>query len=104
MHIIFLSIVVLGAAIGPASAQQSPFDCGNDPVRVDIPSLPLDRALARLSNVTHCPISGIDKARGRRSKAVHGTLAPELALRAMVRGTGLDGESIKQGLTVYRRR
>ncbi|KAB0523737.1 hypothetical protein FHR59_001705 [Xanthomonas arboricola] len=83
-------------------AQSFRYDCQNEPVAIAIPGDQLDHALDQLRLTTHCPISGTDLARGKRSQPVVGTMTPTAALQAMLNGTGLQMRSIKGGFEVLR--
>jgi len=78
------------------------YDCQNEPVAIAIPGDRLDRSLDQLRLTTHCPISGTDLARGKRSQPVVGTMTPTAALQAMLNGTGLQMRSIKGGFQIIR--
>ncbi|QWM99324.1 hypothetical protein DGN21_08300 [Xanthomonas sp. MLO165] len=83
-------------------AQSFRYDCQNEPVAIAIPGDQLDHALDQLRLTTHCPISGTDLARGKRSQPVVGTMTPTAALQAMLNGTGLQMRSIKGSFEVLR--
>lgn len=78
------------------------YDCQNIPVAIAIPGDRLERALEQLRLATHCPISGTDLARGRRSQPVVGTVTPTAALQAMLNRTGLQMRTIKGGFQIVR--
>ncbi len=59
----------------------------------DIPAQPLDKALDRYASVSGWPILfHAAMVAGRRSSAVQGNLAPEVALRRLLEGTGLRAD------------
>lgn len=96
-----LAALLATAATG-ASAQGLQYNCQNEPVKIEIPGDRLDNALKQLRLATRCPISGTKLARGKRSKPVVGMMTPEEALQTMLNGTGLQGNTIKQGFEITR--
>lgn len=76
------------------------FDCQNDSIALRIPSMPLEAALNALSEATKCPISRSFQVDGLRSRAINDTYTPSEGLRAMLAGTGLQSQAIRQGLEV----
>lgn len=78
------------------------YDCQNKQVAIAIPGDRLERSLEQLRLATHCPISGTDLARGRRSQPVVGTMTPTAALQAMLNRTGLQMRTIKGGYQIIR--
>lgn len=84
----------------PAMAQTQPYNCTNDTKKINIIAQPMARALDRLTQQTGCPISRDGQIDGAISKPVRGRYTPVQALKAMVRGTGLTGGPIRQGLGV----
>ncbi len=76
------------------------FNCQNDPIDIAIPGDRLEDALDGLSRTTQCPISGTRLARGKRSRPVVGRMTPMRALQAMLNGTGLQVQEIRQGFQV----
>lgn len=94
------SAIAIGASATPAAAQRAPYACVNESRRIDIAAQPMGAALDALSKQTNCPISHTAPIAGVTSQRVRGTFTPEQALKALVRGTGLTGRAIRQGLTV----
>lgn len=94
-----LAIMIAGIS-QTVSARDFQYDCQNDPVRIAIPASRLPDALGELRVVTRCPISGTRLARGKRSQAVVGAMAPEQALRQMLVGTGLEVRPIRNGFQI----
>ncbi|PVM84493.1 hypothetical protein DDF62_22455 [Caulobacter radicis] len=76
------------------------YNCQNDSIEIRIAAMPLEDALNALSDATHCPISRSFAVNGLRSRSVSGSFTPSQALQAMLLGTGLQGQVIRQGLTV----
>ncbi len=109
----FLFPMLLGvAAFLPAAAgAQDPgfYDCQNDRIRVAIAPMPLDKALAKFTGITRCPVSlDTDRVRGTptrtmRTARVTGRFTPEQALARMLRNTPLRGRMIHGGFSVSRR-
>lgn len=62
--------------------------------------MPLEAALNALSEATKCPISRSFQVDGLRSRAINDTYTPSEGLRAMLAGTGLQSQVIRQGLEV----
>lgn len=79
-----VSAVVLGLAL---SASAGAFA---QPKQVNIPAQSLDKALTELGNQTGLQVLfGPDLVAGKKSSAVSGTLEPEAALKALLKGAGL---------------
>lgn len=105
-----LILIVLGCAAAvpqPALAQDARFyDCQNERVRIAIAPLSLDKALAKFTKVTRCPVSiDTDRVNGRRTRsmrtaAVKGRLTPGHALARMLRPTPLRSTPIHGGFSV----
>lgn len=76
------------------------YNCQNDSIQLRIPSMPLEAALNALSEATKCPISRSFQVDGLRSRAINDTYTPSEGLRAMLAGTGLQSQVIRQGLEV----
>lgn len=100
---------VLLVAILPhsASAQDASFyDCQNDRIRIAIPPMPLDKALARFTSITRCPVSlDTDRVKSRPTRSmktafVKGRLTPGQALARMLRSTRLKSTPIHGGFSV----
>ena len=90
-----------------AGAQDATFyNCQNDRVRIAIAPMRLDKALAKFTSITRCPVSlDTDKIRGRstrnmRTGSVRGNLTPEQALARMLRTTPLKTKPIHGGFSV----
>ncbi len=108
----FLLPVIFGfAAILPSSvsAQDASFyNCQNDRIRIAIAPMRLDRAIAKFTSVTRCPVSiDTDRVRGRSTRSMRTTLAkgfltPEQALVRMLRRTPLTAKPIHGGFSVAR--
>ncbi|USW94411.1 STN domain-containing protein [Pseudomonas proteolytica] len=79
-----MSVAVLGLALsvcGGAFAQ---------PMQVNVPAQSLDKALTELGKQTGLQVLfGPDMVAGKKSTAVKGTLEPEAALEALLKGAGL---------------
>jgi hypothetical protein len=102
MKPVFLAFPLTLLFASGVHAQSSPYDCQNDPVRVDIPAQTLSSALDTLSQQTKCPISRDADVAGLGGNAVKGRMKATDALIALVRGTGLEGHPVRQGLAVDR--
>lgn len=92
-----------GMAVAGESGNQAPefrYNCQNDPIAIAIPGDRLDNALDQLRIATHCPISGTELAKGKRSRPVVGTMTPIEALQAMLNGTGLQMRTLKGGFEI----
>lgn len=82
------------------------YDCQNDRIPIAIASMPLDKALAKFTSVTRCPVSiDTDRIRGRSTRSmktvlIKGRLTPEQALVRMLRNTPLNGRMIHGGFSV----
>lgn len=109
MHRFLMPMTLVSAATlpQPALAQDASFyDCQNDRVRIAIVSMPLDKALAKFTSVTRCPVSiDTDEVKGRPTRAmrtavVKGRFTPEQALARMLRGTRLRSTPIHGGFSV----
>lgn len=106
----FLLSAILGFAAPlpqPAKAQNASFfDCQNERLRITIAPMRLDKALAKFTSITRCPVS-IDTARvkGRPTRTmqtalIKGRLTPRQALVRMLRGTPLKSAPIHGGFSV----
>ncbi len=91
--------MLIGSNVAGADEERR-FDCQNAPIAIAIPGDKLDAALDQLSRTTRCPISGTRLAIGKRSRPVVGTMTPTQALQAMLDGTGLQMQAIRQGFQV----
>lgn len=106
----FLLSTILGfAAISSQSAEAqdaSFYDCQNERLRIAIAPMSLDKAMARFTSITRCPVSiDTDRVRGRstramKTKAVKGRLTPGQALARMLRDTPLKSTPIHGGFSV----
>jgi len=96
------AIVASAALPASAMAQSAPFNCQNDPQRVQIGAQPMRAAISDLSKQTRCPISIDAQIGGIYGHAVKGTVTPLAAAVALVRGTGLEVMLIKQGIGIGR--
>lgn len=73
--------------------QQSVAAYSNDVIRFDITAMPVIQALDQYSAVTGREVFYDGAlASGRRSNSVQGVLAPDVALRALLAGTGLTAK------------
>ena len=91
----------------PATAQGTSFyDCQNDRIQIAIAPMRLDKALAKFTSITRCPVSiDTDHVRGRPTRTMKtamakGRLTPGLALARMLRGTPLKSMPIHGGFSV----
>ncbi len=109
MRIFLLSaVLVLAASLPqPASAQDAIFyDCQNDRLQIEIAPMSLEKAMARFTSITRCPVSiDTDWVKGRpartmKTSAVKGRLTPGQALARMLRGTPLRSSPIHGGFSV----
>lgn len=99
----FILAVPLAMLIASAAhAQPAPYNCQNDPVRIDIRAQALLTALDALSRQTNCPISRDVDVTKLRGNAVRGRMSPANAIVALVRGTGLEAHPVRQGLAIDR--
>ncbi|QCB43248.1 hypothetical protein E5673_14285 [Sphingomonas sp. PAMC26645] len=106
----FLFPVMLGLAAAlpqSATAQDASFyNCQNDRIRIAITPMPLEKALAKFTSVTRCPVSlDTDRVKGRPTRAMKtaltkGRFTPEQALARMLRGTSLKSTPIHGGFSV----
>ncbi|WP_445289564.1 secretin and TonB N-terminal domain-containing protein [Variovorax atrisoli] len=70
----------------------------SDPIRFEIPAESLDAALDEYGAVSGRPVLfDSSLVAGRTSTAVHGTYAPEDALRLLLEGTGLAADYVDAG-------
>lgn len=107
---LFPIMLGLAAILPQASSAQEPsfYNCQNDRIRVAIAPMPLEKALAKFTSVTHCPVSlDTDAVRGRPTRRMKTALAkgrftPEQALTRMLRGTPLKAQMIHGGFSVSR--
>ncbi len=91
----------------PTSAQDASFyDCQNDRIRIAIAPMRLDKALAKFTSITRCPVSlDADQVRGRSTRTMKtalakGRLTPGQALARMLRSTPLKSTPIHGGFSV----
>jgi len=91
----------------PATAQDASFyDCQNDRIRIAIAPMRLDKALAKFTSITRCPVSiDTDQVRSRPTRTmktalIKGRLTPGQALARMLRGTPLKSTPIHGGFSV----
>ncbi len=108
----FVLPIMFGFAATPphaASAQDASFyNCQNDRVRVAIAPMRLDKAIAKFTSVTRCPVSiDTDMVKGRPTRTMRtglakGNLTPEQALVRMLRTTPLKARPIHGGFSVAR--
>jgi hypothetical protein len=91
----------------PATAQDASFyDCQNDRIRIAIAPMRLDKALAKFTSITRCPVSiDTDQVKSRPTRTMKtaltkGHLTPEQALARMLRGTPLKSTPIHGGFSV----
>ena len=91
-----IALATLGSA--PAAAA-----CQRTPIRYELAPQYLDIALHELERRSGCSVKAVPAlVRGKRTQAVHGSLTPDVALIAMVRGTGLEADADHGGLEVNR--
>lgn len=106
LPILFCLTAILPQAAGAQDA--SFYNCQNDRVRITIAPMRLDRALAKFTSVTRCPVSlDTDKVKGRLTRTmktggIRGNLTPEQALVRMLRTTPLKARPIHGGFSVAR--
>jgi len=105
---------LLSAAFGivallphPATAQDASFyDCQNDRIWIAIAPMRLDKALAKFTSITRCPVSiDTDQVRSRPTRIMKtaltkGRLTPGQALARMLRSTPLKSTPIHGGFSV----
>lgn len=90
-----------------ATAQDASFyNCQNDRIAIAIAPMPLEKALAKFTSITRCPVSlDTDRVKGRPTRSMKTTLTkgrrtPEQALARMLRGTHLKSTPIHGGFSV----
>lgn len=110
MKKIYLTVALLALVISSnAALAQEPsfYDCQNKRIRMSIPSMPLGEAVARFTELTHCPVS-IDADEVANTDvheiptfAVKGKLTPRKALALMLSSSPLKAKEIKGGFSIY---
>lgn len=109
MRTFFLSATFCFTALlsQSASAQDASFyNCQNDRVRISIAPMRLDKALAKFTSITRCPVSiDTDRVKGRptrnmKTRLTKGRMTPGQALTSMLRGTTLKSTPIHGGFSV----
>lgn len=90
----------------PATAQDAFYDCQNDRIRIVIAPMRLDKALAKFTSITRCPVSiDTDQVKGRPTRTMKtalakGRLTPGQTLVRMLRSTPLKSTPIHGGFSV----
>ncbi|MEA9577911.1 hypothetical protein VC218_02955 [Xanthomonas nasturtii] len=107
---IYLIVALLASAIISQTvlAQEPSFyNCQNKAIRVNIPSMPLGKAVARFTELTRCPVSiDADEVANTDVKElptfiVKGKLTPRKALDLMLSSTPLKAKEIRGGFSIY---
>ncbi len=106
--IVGFSIVALAAVAQPAMAQDASFyNCRNKRVKLDIPAMPLGKALKVFTDKTRCPVS-LDARQVANAPAtavptakVRGRYTPKQALDRMLSASPLKNRTIKGGFSIY---
>lgn len=110
MRYVLACIAFASVAIAPqmAAAQDaSYYRCENKAVKLNIPTMPLGKALDRFTAATRCPVSmDAEQVAGNDprivpSAAVKGRMLPGKALRQMLSASPLKSRIIKGGFSVY---
>ncbi|BCM24520.1 TonB-dependent receptor domain-containing protein [Methyloradius palustris] len=101
-----ISLIVVSTCIQAAELNTNlpPEKDGNfiAPIRLDIPSQPLDVSLKQFSNATGVDVSfDSDVARNKTAPAIKGSMTRKEALHRLLAGSGLDAD-IKDGSAVIR--
>lgn len=98
-----LVLMLLVGIASPTSAHapQGMLSCGTEKQPVNIPSMPLDRAIEMLGRQTGCPVL-VDPPLmdGRTSAAVKGTYTPQGALLHLFGSVHVDVTATVSGLSV----
>ncbi|MCC8622408.1 hypothetical protein [Xanthomonas vesicatoria] len=83
------------------------YHCEEKKVRINIPSMPLGKAVERFTAITHCPVS-IDAdevantdVRELPTYPVKGRMLPSNLLRQMLSSTPLKSKNIRGGFSIY---
>ncbi len=110
MNIKIAGILLAAVVAAPTAANaqgQSYYTCANNPVRLQIRSMPLGEALAAFTKATRCPVS-IDvqevantPTREVPTFAVKGRFTPANALKKMLSSSPLKVRTIKGGYSIY---
>ena len=96
----FLPSLCAGTMMLFGSASCLAYNCQNEPLKIDISSQPVSQAIKVLTKQTDCPVSIDASLKNITSNRVQGTMTPPDAIVALVRGTGLEGVTLKQGLGI----
>lgn len=110
MRQILLSLFALPLMLSPiaAAAQDaSYYHCENKRIRLNIPSMPLGKALEKFTAATRCPVS-LDTQEVANTDVrlvptfpVKGRMLPAKALNKMLSSSPLKSRVIKGGYSIY---